>query len=270
MAPAIATSRQLTQQGITAMERGDWKRGESLTARAVETCPEDPEARRQYAEALWHRQSLPDALKQLTEARRLASDDPALAVRTGELYLALGRLKEASEMADEALRIDPKSAPGWTLRGRVAATAGRSRDALADYQRSLGYAPDNQEVVLLLAETYRQLNQPQRALLALESMADNYAPGEEPQHILYLEGLAQTALGRYDDAVRSLTQAARRDRPTADILCRLAEAQMLAGSPGTAHATLQQALTLEPGHAASLALSARLAAGPSSDQTARR
>ena len=127
---------------------------------------------------------------------------------------------------------DPKFAPGWTLRGRVASAAGQLREMLADYQRLLAYAPDNHEAAILVAEVYRQLNEPERALLALRSVADNYSPHDEPQQLLYLEGLALTALGRYDEAVRSLTRAAQCDRPTAEILCRLAEAELLAGRTG--------------------------------------
>ncbi len=268
--PAVATARQLTQQGMNAMERGDWKRAESLLARAVQTCPNDADARRNYAETLWHRDALSDALLQMTEARRLASEDPALAVRTGELYLALGRISDARGLVHEALQWDPKFAPGWTLRGRVASAAGQFREALADYQRSLAYAPDNHEAAILVAEVYRQLNEPERALLALRSVADNYSPHDEPQQLLYLEGLALTALGRYDEAVRSLTQAAQRDRPTAEILCRLAEAELLAGRTGAAQAWLQEALALDPNHAASRTLSTRIALAAPTARTIMR
>ena len=108
VAQSVATCRQLTQQGVNAMERGDWKRAESLLARAVQTSATDADARRNYAETLWHRGATQDALVQLEEARRLAVEDPSLAVRTGELYLALGQVSMASQMVDEALRLDPK------------------------------------------------------------------------------------------------------------------------------------------------------------------
>ena len=249
----------MTEQGISAMDRGDWKRAESLLARAVELSCADVDARRHYAETLWHRGALQEALAQLEEARRLVNTDPALAVRTGEVCLAIGRPRQARAMADEALALDPKFAAAWALRGRVAAATGRARGALADYQRSLGYAPDNPQLAILVAEAYRQLNEPQRALLALQSVADRHAPGEEPQRVLYLEGLALVALGRYDEATSRLSQAARKDRPSAEILCALAESQLLGGHVATAQTSVQEALALEPGHAASRALSARIA-----------
>ncbi len=267
---SVATARQLTQQGITAKDRGDWKRAESLVGRAVQTNPTDPDARRNYAETLWHRGALQEALQQFEEARRLAAEDPGLAVRTGELHLAMGQINYANRLAEEALELDPKFAPAWALRGRVAEASGQARQALADYQRSLGYAPDSREVAILVAEAHRQLNEPQRALVALQRLADGYSPGEEPQKVLFLEGLALLALGRNDDAVQSLSKAASRERPTPDVLYQLAEAEFRAGRFASAQSTLEQALALDPSHAASRTLSARLAAVPQSVGTIMR
>jgi cellulose synthase operon protein C len=257
---AVANCRQLTQQGVNAMDRGDWKRAEQLLARAVETSKTDPDARRNYAEALWHRGARPAALAQLEEARKLAPEDPNLAVRTGDIHLALGHVPEATRLADEALRLDSKFAPAWTLRGRVATAMGQPRRALADFQRAHGYTPDDHELSILIAESYRQLNDPERALVVLQSLADTYTPGDEPQRVLYLEGLALTAIGRYDDAVRNLSLAAHRDQPTPDILCHLAEAELLSGRVREAQGTIQQALALAPDHAASQQLALRVAA----------
>ena len=243
------------------MERGDWKRAESLLVRALQTCPSDVEARRNYAEVLWHRGAQAEAVAQIEEARRVATDDTGLAVRAGEMYLALGKMDRARQSADDALSLDPKSAPAWALRGSVLERSGDFRQALADYQRSLGYAPGNADVLLRLAETYRQVGVPSRALATLQSLIDTYPPGEEPQKLLYLQGLALTALERYNDAVESLTLANQRGPHSAELQYRLAEAHLLAGRPADANASLQQALALEPAHQASLALAERMRTG---------
>jgi protein O-GlcNAc transferase len=268
-AESVASCRQLTQQGMNATDRGDWKRAESLLRRATEACPVDADARRQYGEALWHRGARTDALAQLEEARRLSGDDAELAVRTGELYLALNRPDDARRMVEEAMRIDPRFAPGWALRGRISSAAGQTRQALAEYQRSLGYAPDSVDVAILIAETYRQLNEPDRALLALQSAAENFSPGDEPQQLLHLEGLALAALDRHDDAARVLSRAARRERPSAEILYRLAEAEWRAGRAANARATAQEALSLDPNHVACRALAAQLSATASRERSTR-
>lgn len=255
---SVASGRQLTQQGANAMQRGDWKRAESVLARAVQVSPNEADAHRQYAETLWHRGDLQQALIQLQQARKLAGDDPSLAVRMGELHLAQGHVQEAGTSADEALRTDPKFAPGWALRGRVAAANGNKHQALTCYQRALGYNPDAREVDLLVAETYRDLNMPDRTLVTLQSLLDEYPRGEEPQQLLLMQGQALTAMGRYDDASRSLSHAARREHPTSDVYCALAEAEMLAGRTAPAQQALSQALALDANHANSRALAARM------------
>lgn len=252
------------------MERGDWKRAESLLARAVQTNPNDAEARRHYAEVLNHRGAQQAALAQVDEARKIAGDDPGLIVRAGELSLALGQTAAAARCADEALGVDPKFAPAWALRGRVATASGQPREALAYYHRALGYAPEDSAVAILVAEAYRQLNEPDRALVALQSLATRYSHGDEPQHVLYLQGLALGALGRHDDAAQCLAQAARRDRPSGEILYRLAEAEMLAGRHAAAQGTLEQALAIEPEHTASRELSRRLALAGGAAAAVRR
>ena len=88
----------------------------------------------------------------------------------------------------------------------------------------------------------------------LENLADTYPPGEEPQQVLYLEGLAQFALGRDSEAIDSFASACQRGRPTPEILFRLAEAQVRDGRNADAQASAQRALAIEPNHRPSRSL----------------
>jgi tetratricopeptide (TPR) repeat protein len=125
---------------------------------------------------------------------------------------------------------------------------------LADYHRALRYEPDNSAVLLEIAELHRQLNDPDRSLANLQCLSDNYPPGEEPQQVLYLTGLAYMALGRHGDAIEALAAARDRGPASSDILCRLALAQWSDGRHAEARETAQLAARLSPGHRASLAL----------------
>jgi tetratricopeptide (TPR) repeat protein len=258
---ALLNCRQLTQRGISACDRGDWAGAEQMLAKAIQSCPVDAEARRQYAEVLWRRGASAEALAQMEEAIRLSSDDPTLLARAAEMRLELGKVDAALARAEQALDLDPKSFQAWVARGRVMLQSGQPRQALADYQRALACEPGNREVLLAIAEIYRQVNQPQRAVVTLQSLIDTYPIGEEPQQPLYLAGLAYSALGRHDDAARSLQLAAVRGPATPEILYRLAEAQLNAGREQLARQTAEQALALEPRHGPTLALLDRLAAG---------
>ncbi len=255
---SVANCRQFSQQGINAMERGDWPCAESLLTQALKLCPTDSDARRNYAETLWHRGAKEAAVEQMEQARKVAIEDASLAVRCGEMYLAMDQVERARQAAEQALDLDPKFALAWALRGRVLERRGQPQQALADYQRALGFAPNNTEVMVRIAETYHNLGMPTRSLAALQNVIDTYPPGSEPANLLYLQGLALTALGRYNDAVESLAAASHREAPTAELLCRLAEAHLLAGRPNDARTEINQALLLEPQHQASLALARRM------------
>jgi len=245
---SLVNCRQLSRRGIAALERGQQQEAEKLLAEAVAACPVDPEARRQYAEALWQRGASHQAIEQLEEAGRLVEEDATLRVRLAEMQFGIGQVRLARQTAERALDADPRSAAAWIARGRVMRAEGNVPQALADYHRALGYAPTNPEILLATAELYHELNRPQRMLETLHSLTDTYVPGEEPQRVLHLTGLAYLTLGRYQDAVASLSAAVRREQPTPEIYCRLGEAELLAGHPEAASAAARNALMLQPTH----------------------
>jgi predicted Zn-dependent protease len=148
--------------------------------------------------------------------------------------------------------------------------AGQPRQALTDYLRALGYDPRDRAMLQEVAELYRQLNEPQRALQTLQNLADTYSPGEEPGYVLYLTGQTYVALGRYDDAVESLSAAVARENPTADMYCRLGEAELLAGHTVEAAAAARQALILQPQHQPGRALLERIELAQQPQGTVRR
>ncbi len=240
--------RQLTRQGIAALEAGWIEQAEASLAEAIKLCPVDGEARRYYAETLWLHGAHREAIAQLEEASLLDGEDAGPRVRLAEMQLAVGEIQHAGENAERALDIDPKSAAAWAIRGRVMRTRGQIRQALADYHRSLGYKPDDPQLLLEVAEAHRELNQPHRALATLCRLAEIYPPNEEPQQVLYLTGLAHMALDRYEDAAAVFADAVCRGKPTPEICYRLAEAEMLAGHPDAAAAAAQHALALQPAH----------------------
>lgn len=251
---SLLLSRQLSQQGVSAMERGDWVRADELLAQAVKVFPQDAEARLHYAEVLWQRGGKTAALEQIDEALALSPDDARLLASAVQMKIATGQCRAADELIERALDVDPKNGSLWTLRGRLRQRAGQPREALADYHRALGYRPGDRDTLLQVAELYRQLNQPQRALAALQTLSESYPPGEEPTEVLYLTGLAYRALGRYAEAADALALALDRGPPAAETLYRLAEAQLKAGRRSESRQTALRLLALAPDHAGAVFL----------------
>lgn len=230
------------------MERGHQQSAENMLAQAVTACPVDAEARRHYAESIWQRGAKTEAISQMEEVVRLAEEDASMWSRLAEMYLADGRAELARGSAEKAIDLDPNLPGAWAVRGGAMLAIGRPRDALNDYLRALGYAPGDREILMQVAELYRKMDQPLRALQTLQGLAETYSPGEEPADVLYLTGLAQLAVGRNDDAVESLTAAVTSERPTPEMFCRLGEAQLAVGRPAEAEAAARRALELQPGY----------------------
>jgi tetratricopeptide (TPR) repeat protein len=140
------------------------------------------------------------------------------------------------------------------LRGRIELAENHPERALADFHRALEFAPRDRDVLLQTAEAYRIVNRPQRALGTLINLQETYAPGEEPQQVYYLEGLALQALGRPADAAIAYQSALERGEPSPDLYCRLGEAQLAAGHRADADRAIEQALGLDPNHPGSRSL----------------
>jgi hypothetical protein len=75
----------------------------------------------------------------------------------------------------------------------------------------------------------------------LQRLAEEYEPGQEPAHLLHLQGMAYKALARYDDARRQLALARDRAPPTAELLYHLAEVELLSGDPDSARRSAAEA-----------------------------
>ncbi|MFM7034654.1 MAG: tetratricopeptide repeat protein [Planctomycetia bacterium] len=206
----LAAARRLSNQGLSAADQQDLARAETLLERAVKACPEDVEARRHYADVLWKRGSKVEAVAQITKALELSPGDVGLCIDGGRMYLELGLLEDAGRLAGDAVHSAPKSAQAWHLHGQVSLARGRPDEALADFHRALAAAPDDRGILLDTAEVYRRLDRPQRALATLAVLGETYGPNQIPPDVLRLEGLAQEALGRREDALDSYRRAVAR------------------------------------------------------------
>ena len=61
-ADEIAAARELSRQGVAAMESGKWQQAENLLKKSLDTSPDDAATRRSLAEALWHRGAEQEAI----------------------------------------------------------------------------------------------------------------------------------------------------------------------------------------------------------------
>ncbi|MEX2309541.1 MAG: tetratricopeptide repeat protein [Pirellulales bacterium] len=270
LAEKAAACRDLSQQGVSAMEAGQWQRAELLLRQAIEASPDDVEAHRHLAEALWHRGASREAMSHIAAALHARPTDARLAVRAGEMSLALGGRDAALIHAEQAIRLDPQLAAAWALRGRVFWQLQHPERALADLGRALEFTPDNPDVLLDLATMYRARGQAARCLTTLHHLQDTYPSGQEPQAVLMLEGLTLLDLGRPHQACESFLAASRRGPASTDVLYHLAQAHSAAGRYTEATAAAQQALAIDASHQPSRQLLTELATRTPPNEPQRR
>ncbi len=255
---SLTTCRELSREGITAMEAGQLDRAETLLTDAVTASPSDIDARRNLAEALWQKGTHREAVVQMEAAVRLDPRHAPTIVRAGEMLLAVGASERAMQRAEQAIRLDPNLPGAWALRGRLYRERGELDRAMADLQYALRFAPQDTAALLEVAQMQYELGRPQRSLSTLHCLLDTYPPGQEPQQALWLEGLAYASLGRHQEAVESLYTASLRGQPRTDLLFQLAQAEQSAGQRDSATQTLRTALALDEGHEASRIMLAEL------------
>ena len=247
-------SRQLTLRGKAALQQQRWQEAADVLSQAVKVEPQSVQAHAQYAQSLWNLDDRQRALSHMREAIRLSGGDPQLMVQLGRMQLTENQLSAAAQSASIAVHARPHSAAAHALRANVLHQQGNLEDALSGYYRALSLQPDYPDVQTKVAEIYQQTQRPQRSLTMLSSLVDRYPPGEVPQRILQLQGLALKSLGRYDDAIEQFVQAGRQGSMTAELFYQLAESHWLAGDRGNAQLAVREALQLAPQHAAGLQL----------------
>ncbi len=240
------------------MEMGDSVEAERLLTGAVESEPTDVEARRHLAEAMWANGDHAEAVLHMETALQLAPGHPETVVRVGEMQLALGQTRGAEQRAEQALALAPSMPEAWALRGRVFRELGEPKRALADLQQSLAYAPQDKSVLQDVAVLQFELKRPRRCLSTLHNLLDRYPHGEEPQDVLWLEGLAYGALDRHADAAESLAEASNRGKPPAELLYHLAMASNQCGDATRAADAAERALVADESHGPSRVLLASL------------
>lgn len=126
-------------------------------------------------------------------------DGQAAAVPEPSAHGLPSELAARLEALEAAVRKEPDSAGNWAELGNLFFDAGRVRDAINAYERSLALAPGNADVLTDLGIMYREDKAPQKAVDCFRK-----ALAADPRHenALFNAGVVlYTDLGRRDEAV---------------------------------------------------------------------
>src|SRR5205807_8003465 len=132
------------------------------------------------------------------------SPSPVLLDPLGDAYTQAHELPKAETAYRKAAEMDPSELSHQRGLGQTLYSEEKYSEALKVYQKLSDLMPDDSDVYLRMAQIYRELHQLVKAEENLVK-ARQYAPGS--LEVMYNEGMLYESQGRYDDAIRVLTDA---------------------------------------------------------------
>src|SRR3984893_3572407 len=122
----------------------------------------------------------------------------------GDAYTQTKDLSKAEQAYRKAVELDPSEMSHQRGLGQTLMAEEKFPDALAVYQKLADLMPDDADIYLRIAQIYREMHQLDHAEETLLK-ARQYAPGS--LEVMYNEAMLYQAQGRYDDAIRVLSDA---------------------------------------------------------------
>ncbi|MGH9743666.1 MAG: tetratricopeptide repeat protein [Candidatus Acidiferrum sp.] len=145
-----------------------------------------------------------DEAVSLLEGMTSRSPTPTLLDLLGDAYTQTHDLPKAEAAYRKASDMDPSELSHLRGLGQTLLSEEKYTEALKVYQKLSDLMPDDADVYLRLGQIYRELNQLDLAEQSLLK-ARQYEPGSP--EVMYNEAMLYEAQGRYDDAIRVLTDA---------------------------------------------------------------
>jgi tetratricopeptide (TPR) repeat protein len=151
----------------------------------------------------------------LLEGMTAHSSSPALLDLIGDAYTQGHDLGKAEAAYRKAVDLDPAEPSHQRGLGQTLLAEDKYSEALAVYRKLEELTPDDADVFLRIAQIYRELHQMDKAEENLVK-ARQYAPGS--LEVMYNEAMLYQAQGRFDDAIRVLSDAVTGIKVQANVL----------------------------------------------------
>ena len=136
--------------------------------------------------------------------KRTPTPSPGLFDLLGEAYTQTKELAKAEQAYGKAMELDPTELSHQRGLAQTLLAEEKYPEALKVYQKLSDLMPDDPDVYLRIAQIYRELHQLDKAEENLVR-ARQYSPGS--LEVMYNEAMIYEAQGRYEDAVRVLSEA---------------------------------------------------------------
>jgi tetratricopeptide (TPR) repeat protein len=167
----VAALRMLAEVAARLGRNAD---AEVLLERCLELAPSFHPARHQYAIVLQRQNKAAAALRQLDRLEQIDRRNPAYRNLKAVVLTKIGDYRESIEIYAEVLAAHPEHSKLWLMYGHALSTAGRERDGVEAYRKSIQLAPHFGEAYWSLAnlKTFRFSADEKRAMGTQLARAD--------------------------------------------------------------------------------------------------
>ena len=179
------------------------EKAEQVLRKLLQDDPGNESAAEQLTQLLLDENKADDAI-QLLEGMTAHSTSATLFDLLGDAYTQTHDYAKAEAAYRKAVDLDPSELNHLRGLGQTLIAEEKYSDALTVYQKLVDLMPDDSDNYLRIAEIYRELHQLDKAEENLVK-ARQYNPGS--LEVLYNEAMIYEAQGRYDDAIRVLSDA---------------------------------------------------------------
>jgi tetratricopeptide (TPR) repeat protein len=183
--------------------KNEHEKAEQVLRGILKSDPENEPAIEQLTQLLMDEGKSAEAVT-LLEGITAHSPSSVLLDLLGDAYTQTHELAKAEDAYRKAVELDPSELSHQRGLGQTLLAEERYSEALKVYQKLSDVMPDDSDVYLRIAQIYRELHQLDRAEENLVK-ARQYAPGS--LEVMYNEAMLYQAQGRYEDAIRVLSDA---------------------------------------------------------------
>jgi len=183
--------------------KNEHDKAEQVLRSILKTDPENEPAVEQLTQLLMDEGKSAEAVT-LLEGITAHSPSAVLLDLLGDAYTQTHDLAKAEAAYRKAMVLDPSEPSHQRGLGQTLLAEEKYAEALKVYQKLSDVMPDDSDVYLRIAQIYRELHQLDKAEENLVK-ARQYAPGS--LEVMYNEAMLYQAQGRYEDAIRVLSDA---------------------------------------------------------------
>ncbi len=183
--------------------KNEHDKAEQVLRSILKTDPENEPAVEQLTQLLMDEGKSTEAVT-LLEAITARSSSPVLLDLLGDAQTQAHDLEKAENAYRKAVEMDPSELSHQRGLGQTLLAEEKYPEALKVFEKLSDVMPDDSDVYLRIAQIYRELHQLDKAEQNLVK-ARQYAPGS--LEVMYNEAMLYQAQGRFEDAIRVLSDA---------------------------------------------------------------